>query len=82
MWPRIQYYEGDVLKAATICFIRLEDDGCRSKESAVIRQELGITIELIAARSRSSTDENDRFRILIESDPRLESLLHGTRTVY
>ena len=77
LWPRIEYYEGDVLKAVTVCWIRLEDDGRQTEDSELIRQESRTIVRLLAGTTNPKAGENVGYRTLAQSHPRLAGLFQS-----
>ncbi|KAL9124286.1 MAG: hypothetical protein Q9217_006372 [Psora testacea] len=75
VWPRVEYHRGEILKALTVCWLRIEDDGNDSTVLEEIRRDIEDTTQMLTALLSRSLDVADECHLLVESDCRLQALV-------
>ena len=86
-WPRVQFWEGEILKGVTVCWVRvLEDmeneaDNENKKALEEVKDELKVCVEMVRVVMKSE-GSGERFQVdvkkLASTDEKLESLFEKT----
>ena len=79
-WPRIAYHRGEILKGLVVCWCRTEEEEEEEEENhsaelEKVRAKLRECVKLLTAVLERDVDVKPEYRLLIESDNRLEQLL-------
>ncbi|KAL9104139.1 MAG: hypothetical protein Q9163_000886 [Psora crenata] len=74
-WPRVDYHRGEILKALTVCWLRIQEDLDSSTELKKIRREIEKTMQMLTALMNQSSTIVEEYQLLVASDSRLQELL-------
>ena len=75
-WPRVGYHRGEILKGLVFCWLRIEDEEkTESKELDEVQSKIKHCVKLVTAVLKRDVDVKSEYRLLVESDSRLEQLL-------
>ena len=74
-WPRILYYRGEVLRALTMSWLSIQEDGRDSSELKEIRNTIEASLKMLSAILGKGVDVSAEYQMLIDSDSRLQKLL-------
>jgi len=88
-WPRVSFWEGEILRGVTICWVRIlediehESDNENKKMLEEVKDELKVCIEMVKA-VMDSDGNSERFQAdvkkLTAADEKLESLFEKAHT--
>ena len=75
VWPRVGFYKGEILKALTVCWLRIDNDRGNPIELDEIRQNIKNTIQMLTASINPVADVVEGYRLLAKSEDKLRILL-------
>ena len=74
-WPRMAYHRGEVLKGLVLCWCRIEDEKDCPAELKIVQRQIKHSVKLLTAVLKRELDTEPEYKLLVESDDRLEQLL-------
>ena len=69
------YYRGDLLKALTLSWLRIQEDGITSVELESLRLEIEISLSVLTVILSRDVNVRHEYQVLIDSSSRLRKLL-------
>ena len=76
VWPRVDYYRGDILKGLLNCWLKINSENATPSHAlARVRSNIEKIVRLMTSYLKTQRDIGHDYRILIASDSRLKSLL-------
>lgn len=76
VWPRVAYHRGEILEGLVVCWCRIQGEETQSEDLGRIQTDLHRTVRLVTAILKMDMDVTEEYQTLLDSDPRLYSLLN------
>jgi tRNA nucleotidyltransferase (CCA-adding enzyme) len=76
-WPRVAYHRSELLKGLAICWCRIDAEQQKSKDLKNVQEMIEQATRLLTSVLERDVDVDvaAEYQILIDSEPRLQSLL-------
>ena len=76
-WSRMEYHGSEILRSLIVCYCKILEDDDRARPSGLgqVKAETKHSVELLTTVLKRNTDVAAEYRLLMESDGRLEELL-------
>lgn len=78
VWPRVDYYRGDILEGLISCWCKIISEGATPSDALIrVRFNIEKIVGLMTAFLKTQRNIGDDYQILLASDSRLLGLLIG-----
>ena len=74
-WPRAAYHRGEILEGLTVCWCRIREEEALSTQLEMVKESIRRTVTTLTAALKESVDVEEEYKMLVDSDGRLQGLL-------